>query len=355
MNIETLLAPISDSALCGEDLSFSTEFDAIAEMRRFDDPTLDQGAWVTALKVADWRGVEAQCTALLQTRSKDLRLAMWLTESAALNRGYAGLKQGLQVCAALCERYWAQLYPQIEGADIEERVGNMAWLIARVTALAPLCPVTVSAAENFTLADWQVAKENAKSGAKDSNQAAGEDGTITLERFNRALRETAKADMLQTLEEIKACQSTLDHWQAVVDSHLGEQAPGFVGARDALSAAAHDATRLAQEMGAIAMPTEGSKNAMDETMNDTSDSPHSDKSMPTGGPIRSRQQALLQLREVASYFQKTEPHSPVAYLAAKAANWGEMALHEWLREVVKDGGTLGHLEELLGSVGKGNA
>jgi len=67
-----------------------------------------------------------------------------------------------------------------------------------------------------------------------------------------------------------------------------------------------------------------------------------------GGPLRSREQALSQLREVAAFFRATEPHSPVAYLADKAVHWGEMPLHLWLRAVVKDGAALAHLEELLG-------
>lgn len=67
-----------------------------------------------------------------------------------------------------------------------------------------------------------------------------------------------------------------------------------------------------------------------------------------GGPPRTRAQALQQLREVASYFRRTEPHSPVAYLAEKAVKWGEMPLHEWLRKVIKDQGAMSHLEELLG-------
>lgn len=38
---EALLAPISENAPTGEDLSFSAEFDRIIENRRADDPTLD--------------------------------------------------------------------------------------------------------------------------------------------------------------------------------------------------------------------------------------------------------------------------------------------------------------------------
>jgi type VI secretion system protein ImpA len=79
----------------------------------------------------------------------------------------------------------------------------------------------------------------------------------------------------------------------------------------------------------------------------------SEVAMPAGGqlvtgPIQNRAQALAQLRLVADFFRRTEPHSPVAYLADKAANWGEQPLHLWLRAVVKDDATLGRLEEMLG-------
>jgi type VI secretion system protein ImpA len=37
----------------------------------------------------------------------------------------------------------------------------------------------------------------------------------------------------------------------------------------------------------------------------------------------------------------------VAYLAEKAARWGEMPLHVWLRRVIKDEAMLNQLEEML--------
>jgi len=61
-----------------------------------------------------------------------------------------------------------------------------------------------------------------------------------------------------------------------------------------------------------------------------------------------RAQALAQLRLIADFFRSTEPHSPVAYLAMKAASWGEMPLHEWLRTVVRDPVQSAQLDELLG-------
>ncbi|HBF50973.1 MAG TPA: type VI secretion system protein TssA, partial [Massilia sp.] len=73
------------------------------------------------------------------------------------------------------------------------------------------------------------------------------------------------------------------------------------------------------------------------------------------GPLQSRAQALAQLRAVAEFFRQTEPHSPVAYLADKAASWGEQPLHVWLKTVVKDAAALSHVDELLGIERKGDA
>jgi type VI secretion system protein ImpA len=65
--------------------------------------------------------------------------------------------------------------------------------------------------------------------------------------------------------------------------------------------------------------------------------------------VQSRAQALEQLRAVAAFFRQTEPHSPVAYLADKAARWGEQPLHVWLRGVIKDDVQYAQLEEMLGA------
>jgi type VI secretion system protein ImpA len=108
---------------------------------------------------------------------------------------------------------------------------------------------------------------------------------------------------------------------------------------------------LAREVGAL------SEDGSDQASDVQGDAPgnqdtHADGSSAAAGgqkgPLRSRAQALQQLRDVAAFFRRTEPHSPVAYLAEKAVKWGDMPLHEWLRKVVKDQGSMSYLHELLG-------
>jgi type VI secretion system protein ImpA len=352
MELEALLAPIAGAAPCGEDMSFSPEFDQITEMRRQDDPSLDQGEWVTSLKVADWSGVSHICTTLLNTRTKDLRVAMWLTESLAITQGYAGLDRGLHLCSQLCERYWADLHPQADSGDFEERIGNIGWLLHRVVALANAMPFTKARnGAAYSLRDLAAAKQQT-SQPEHGNEGATRHGrdAPTLDQLNRALKETPATQLLGHLQSARQCQAHLRAWQQVVDGHLGADGPGFVQAKEALASVIHELERLARDTGALsnggALPANlnHAQVSQAEPMNNDG----TNTSLGNSSPLRSRAQALQQLREVASFFRHTEPHSPVAYLAEKAVKWGEMPLHEWLRQVIKDQGAISHLEELLG-------
>jgi type VI secretion system protein ImpA len=357
MDIQSLLQPISADAPCGQDLSFSIDFDHIAEMRREDDPTLEQGEWVTALKVADWPGVARQCTQLLQTKTKDLRLANWLTESWSLTEGFPGLARGIELQAALAEHFWPGIYPLPDGIDQDERIGNLAWLLHRIVGLVETLPVTRSRqGPGHSLRDWQQARQAASAPAPAYGQPeTAETQRPTLDVLQRAARDTPASLWQQRLDAIRAAEAALARWQTAVDAQLGAEGPGFSKARDMLASVRHDMDRLARDVGISAdgvasTPSDDTNVAGAAAQADGHASGDGAAAQATaqGGPPRTRAQALQRLREVAEYFRRTEPHSPVAYLADKAVKWGDMPLHEWLRQVVKDEGSMAHLQELLG-------
>lgn len=344
MDFERLLSPISEGEPSGVDLSFSPEFDAIAELRREDDATLDQGAWVTDLKTADWPAVESRCQDLLASRSKDLRLAMWLAEAAALNRGYVGLHEGLVLCTGLSARHWDAMYPLPDGNDLEERVGNIAWLLNRVVRLATSVRIVPGQVGSFSLMDAEAARGLQ---ASDRRSPQKGDAVDAVDQFNRALKDTPNAALIEALDGLDRCRGALDELQAVIDARLGAIGPSFVPAREALESAHHALQLIARDTGALA-PAESPASMMAGSSDTSSEALPLSVGTTVSASLVSRQQALLQLQNVAAFFRATEPHSPVAYLADKAVRWAEMPLHEWLRTVIKDAGPLAHLEELLG-------
>ncbi|MFC3551863.1 type VI secretion system protein TssA [Lysobacter cavernae] len=335
LELDALLAPISDANPCGEDLSFSVEYDVILEARRADDPSLEQGEWVTDLKTADWPVVASQCGKLLQQRSKDLRLAAWWAESQTQLHGFAGLAQGYRLVAALCDRYWDQVHPQIEDSDLEQRVGNLSWLLDQSAQWLRRLPLVQSAQGRYSLADIEAAH------ARRGNEDAG--GAASVEAIEAARRATPHEFYLRLIEAVPDCREALRELQQSVDAHLGQDGPSFATARDQLDHLNDTARRFAREAGVLVDGHTGEDGATDPS--GAAAAGHGGG--PAFGTIDSRKEAIAQLRRVAEFFRRTEPHSPVAYLADKAARWGEMPLHVWLKRVIKDDSTLSQIEELL--------
>jgi len=279
-NVAQLLQPVSANRPCGEDLSFSSEVDAIAQARQHDDPTLAQGEWTTALREADWPFVASRCAEMIATRSKDLRLAAWLAEALARTQGVRGLGDGYAVLAGLCEQYWADLYPLVDGDDHDQRIGNLFWILARTPLLVQEC----------------VAQK-------------------------------------PSLDDAEYCLTALITLERVADTQLGADGPGFSAAREAVQS-------LVRELA----PYGASINLAEHA-----ESTVGNVAIVAASSLQNRIQALQQLRLVADFFRSTEPHSPVAYLAERAASWGEMPLHVWLRAVIKDPVAIAGVEELLGA------
>jgi type VI secretion system protein ImpA len=329
-----LLVPISAAQPCGADLAFSPDLDAIARARQFDDPSLAQGEWVTELKEADWGFVVDRCARLLAEQTKDLRLAVWLTEAAAKRHHMRGLAEGFRLLAGLCDRFWdLGLYPEADGGDHEQRIGNLAWILSRTRALVREMPLTEGRGAAYSTVDFEAARRRAAAGDADTAPRLAD-----MEAAKRA-NSSAFLDALRA--DSQACLDALAQLEQAADARLGHDSPGFSAARDAVQTLLHALPAPAQQ---AARPAEAPAiaAAAPPAVDATPQPPAA------AGPIRSRADAIAQLRTIAQFFRETEPHSPVSYFAEKAASAGEQDLHTWLRSVIKDQGSLAHLEELLG-------
>ncbi len=186
--------------------------------------------------------------------------------------------------------------------------------------------------------------------------------TIELTPDDAADLETARRNSspqfnLALAGDARACIDALKALEQAADARLGNDSPGFSAARDALQ----DMLRTlpaASAGGGVEGAAAGAAQAHPAADAHAPEQPGQtvQPAAPTGPPgaLQTRAQALQQLRLVAQFFRRTEPHSPVSYFADKAADAGEQDLHTWLRSVVKDAGSLAHIEELLGVQPAGN-
>src|ERR1035438_3253242 len=126
-SIDELLEPISDENPSGTNLRYGPEFDAIKEARR-EDPDVAQGDWKVERRTADYKKVLKLTTEVLRSKTKDLQIAVWLTEANTHLKGFEGLAAGLRLVMELLLRFWDSLYPEIEDGDAEMRAAVLEWL-----------------------------------------------------------------------------------------------------------------------------------------------------------------------------------------------------------------------------------
>jgi type VI secretion system protein ImpA len=57
---------------------------------------------------------------------------------------------------------------------------------------------------------------------------------------------------------------------------------------------------------------------------------------------------LRQLKQVAEFFRKTEPHSPLSYALEQTVRWGGMSLPELLKDFIDNNDVLNGVYRRMG-------
>src|SRR5215472_13322985 len=182
-----LLDPISPDRPAGVDLRWTPEWDRIKEARRADDD-LEAGKWIKKeRKAADWPAVRAMAASAISERSKDLQLALWLTEAETRLEGFAGLRAGLYLIRELMTRYWREgLYPSMEDGP-EDRAGPFEWLNSKLVDVITALPITARSdgGQDYSFNDLV--------DARNTDNAAAADGHVTPDLFDAAVKSTPRA------------------------------------------------------------------------------------------------------------------------------------------------------------------
>ncbi|MCK1787968.1 type VI secretion system protein TssA, partial [Pseudomonas sp. TNT11] len=115
MDVPLLLAAVSATSPCGEDMEYDAQFLQL-ERDAKGQPERSMGDSILPAEPPDWRSIQQQSLDLLQ-RSKDLRITHFLLQSALALQGVAGLADALTLINALLREYWADLHPHLDADD----------------------------------------------------------------------------------------------------------------------------------------------------------------------------------------------------------------------------------------------
>ena len=342
VSFDRLLAPISEEAPSGVWLRFEPVYDEIKRLREEEDAALPQGVWQREVKRADWPAVASMCTEVLAGTSKDLQVAAWLTEAWIHQHGFPGLERGARLLAALCRGFWPDLYPSLDGEDIEARLAPLAWAADRLQL--PLKRVSITAptgedATSYSWKDWEAGLYLANLARLDAAAAAKEQerGMVPQTKFLVSVSLTPVHCFSKIVSETAAALAGLDDLEAALAEMCGPAAPSFTSLRSPLAAIRAFAVKVLEERGENPPSPTPEDSVMDEPVAQAS-----------SGAINNRAEAYHRLNEAADFLLRTEPHSPVPYLVRRAVSWGNLSLAELLQELLQKNADLPTIYALLG-------
>lgn len=361
INLEALLQPVSEEKPSGESQQYSGLYDEIRESRRADD-NLSQGQWQTDLKIADFKQVIRLAVPALETQTKDLQIAAWLSESLVKEHGFTGLRDSLRLLNGLQENFWETMFPEIDEGDMEGRANALEWTDAQAAFAIKEAKITGGAGYGYF--DYEDSKkfdipENIDTLDSTDQQKyrelqaqAEKENRATADKWRKAKAASRRAFYEQLYFNIEECLAEHKELNRVIEEKFDRnQMPGTSQLKKSLDDIHTLVKRLLEEKRAEE-PDEADETpaAETETAEDGAASATVNGKTVTvaAGAIQNRKDALKRLADLAEYFRKTEPHSPLSYLIQRAVKWGEMPLESWLQDVIKDESVLFQLRQTLG-------
>lgn len=283
-----LLQPLMDNNGCGSDLQYDAAYNSIRLGRQAEQNTLPSGVWERQAKKIDWDNLYQQCFDILALRSKDMQVTAWLVETLVYRDRLPGLAHGMRLFVEMAITFWEYAYPQIEQGDPEVRLRPVEWLLRE-------CGKWVATGSLAPANDTETGSDSA---ARHPYWQTVDTELIRLESF---LNERV-ADFMPSFREVRAC----------IRGELAACAAPYAGpvARNAQSAVA---------------------------------------SFPGQQQVHSRDSAYDQLREIAAFLARIEPHSPVPIVLQGLVAWRNAHFEDLLERLPQNGPSVYELVKLFKS------
>lgn len=325
LDSEKLLQEIAPDVPSGDDLEYDPAF---VEMTQAAQGKAEQrmGDSVVPGEEPKWGVVKDKAIELLG-RSKDLRVAVYLTQALLKVDGFPGMGEGLAVVRGLLENFWDSVHPQLDPDDDNDptfRVNTLSILFDADTTLRnvreiPL--VSSRALGRFSLRDIDIATGKSPAPA-DAEQPPAEMSVIEA-AFTECELETLQATadgVSQSIEQVGAIESALtEQVGAAQSASFSPLVKALQGIQDALN----------QQLARRGVAVEGSEGEAAGAAQGAA--------APISGAVNSRQDAILALDKICDYFRQNEPSSPVPLLLERAKALVSKSFVEIIQDIAPDG------------------
>lgn len=339
LDLSALLAPVSEAAPTGCDLRADAAVgsiyyvlrDARTSARNRERAALADGD-ADYIDRGDWAPILEQVPQALISESKDLELVAWLIEALVRCHGFRGARVGFRLARELIERYGQELHPRPDEDGLPAQLAALTGLNgfgSEGALISPLKSVPLTAGSPpAPFSAWQCEQafelERIPNPAK--REARNKRGFVTRAAVDQAVAETTPEFFTALHRELTAAIAEFDRYQAAMDAYCGDEPQPTARIKETLGSCLQTLSYIA---GAKILPD--APPAADAPAANDDGAPK-----PAPGVISDRDAALRSLREIANFFRRTEPHSPISYAIEQAVYWSQLSLPDLIGELIPD-------------------
>lgn len=332
LDLEALLAPISEAAPAGGNLEYEPEFAALEEAA-LGKPERQMGGGTIPGEPPNFNLLFARSSELLG-RSKDLRVAGHLTRASVDKASFVGLHAGLSLLRRLLEQYWPSVHPQLDAED-----GNDPTM--RVSALSSLVsPEMLAALRSAPLLVSQVAgpislRHLAIAAGELPQPSEGPKVDVGL--IDAGFREVQVAVLQNLATTLQGARDELKGLNEAFQASAGLPGPDLTPL-DRILYQAQSAVRprlAARSSEAPAMKMDGAKTEGAEANGsggETAGALAAQPAMALTGVVRNRDDVVMLLDKICGYYERQEPSSPLPLLLKRCRRLATLSF----MDIVKD-------------------
>ena len=307
----------------------------------------------------DWKPVLQLAPQIIAEQSKDLGVVSWFIEGLVRRDGFAGLRDGFRLARELVERFWDGLYPLPDDEGILTRVAPLAALNgveAHGVLLTPMTTIPItggSGEEPLSLVDYKRAVDLDRVEDPEKRAQRIAQGWASMQVFMQAVNETSPDFFRNLLDDISEAAGEFSLLCDALEERCGKDEDGYdltppsSAIRGVLEEAEETVRIISKHLLGDdgAGDPEGGGGGELEMGNGGAITTVANRS---AGPVRTREDAFGALLQVAEFFKRTEPHSPVSYALEQAVRWGRMPLPQLWKELIPDETTRDQMFKLVG-------
>ena len=284
------------------------------------------------VKVADPKLVIKLGAETIATKSKDLQIAVWLVESLLKANGFAGMKEGFDLCKGILDNFWDNCYPEIEDGDLEMRATPLDWLGSQLDVPLRLTPILKN---GYTFAQFGASRTvpteaDIATGSEEkinSRKAAIEEGKITPEEWIEADKLTPNDFLVNMAAQLDGCILSAEALNVLCDEKFGNTGPNFAPAKKMLTEVRHTIKIFLKARGIVDGPAEAAEEAggTAETAGDGAVFAGGPRGLSITGVMPAGiEEVPVRLEAIAKYLRDQNPASPGAYMMLRGLRWGEL-------------------------------